>query len=95
MACAAMAARDANCQYSRARWPGESGGNAPGSASFIAMVGSALLCSRWRSFSLWLSTRCSFLLSLFCDLSDCRLKPLDRGRGLAVLEWVCCKGVCW
>lgn len=52
----------------------------PGSASFIAIVGSALLCSRLDSFSLCVSPVASELL---CDLSEWKLNPLERGLALA------------
>lgn len=59
-----------------------------GSASFMASVGSALLCSLLASFSADVSVKSSLLLpalllpALFWDLSDRKLKALDFGRCL-------------
>jgi hypothetical protein len=77
--------------------------DAPGSASFMASVGSALLCSRLASFSADVSCRSVLWVPEPWDLSDRKLKLLDFrvcAAGLCCAVDVClggkyCGGICW
>lgn len=77
----AATAADASVRVNWEANPGDK--DVHGSASFMASVGSALLCRRFDSFSSWVSCK----LFLFpeplrgCDLSEWKLKVLRFAEG--------------
>lgn len=63
-----------------------------GSASFMAKVGSALVCKRLASFSAAVSCSSTWL-PLRCDLSERKLNVLDFCRDLRWAGLACCSAV--